>query len=104
MNNSSIVADEKESAQFDICFLQDIHEILSRLEEGRDIENLSHKVLELKEKITQAKQVIEEAKGISNTKSEQEDILKALQQQLQIKRDIVEKYRNFKLERFDQPK
>ena len=97
MSNSNNSSEDKEKVpSFDICFLQDIHEILSRLEAGRDIENLSHKVIELKEKIKQAKAEIEEAKGIDSTKEEQEAILASLQKQLQIKHTIVEKYKNFK--------
>lgn len=93
--NTNTCEDKEKAVPFEICFLQDMHEILSRLEAGRDIENLSHKVIELKEKIKQAKQEIAEAKGIENTKEEQEAILKCLQSQLQIKRSIVEKYKNF---------
>jgi len=93
MSNSE---DKEKVPSFEICFLQDIFEILSRLEAGRDIENLSHKVLELKEKIKQAKLEIEEAKGIDSTKEEQEALLNALQQHLTIKKNIVEKYKDFK--------
>ena len=95
--NSSNISENKEKVPlFEISFLHDIFEILSRLEAGRDIENLSHKVLELKEKINQAKLEIEAAKGIDSTKEEQEAILNALQQHLAIKKNIVEKYKDFK--------
>ena len=97
MNNNNSNSEEKiKLPSFKICFLEDIHEILCRLESDRDIENLSRKVIELKEKIKQAKQEIEEAKGIDNTKEEQEAILDSLQKQLQIKHNIVQKYQNFK--------
>ena len=95
--NTSSCEDKEKPLSFEICFLQDMHEILNRLESGRDIENLSHKVIELKEKIQQAKQEIEETKGIDNTKEKQEAILKCLQNQLQIKRNIVRKYKNFSI-------
>ena len=85
----------EEKSTFDICFLGDIHDILSKLETGHDIENLSQKVIELKNKINQAKEDIHNAKGISNTLEEQENIYKALQQQLEIKQNIVAKYQNF---------
>jgi len=98
MSENGNVSEEKERAPFEVCFLQDIHEILSGLETGRDIENLGNKLIELKEKIKQAKQDIEDAKGIDNTKAQQEAILKSLQQQLQIKKEIVEKHRYFQLD------
>ncbi|CAK8694439.1 unnamed protein product [Clavelina lepadiformis] len=92
MNNSG---KDKEKKPFDLCFLSDIYEILSRLEAGGDIESLTHKVLELKEKINQAKLEIQQAEGIDNTLDEQQSILKALQEQLKIKIGIVQKYENF---------
>ena len=96
MSSGSNSEEKVKVPSFEICFLQDIFEILSTLEARSDFENLSHKVIELKEKIKQAKVEIEQAKGIDSTKEEQEAILHALQQHLKIKKEIVEKYKNFK--------
>ena len=92
-NNSNTSGEEKPN--FDLCFLEDIHGILGKIEQLNDIENLSQKLIELKNKINQAKDDIRDAKGIDNTLEEQENTYKALQAQLEIKQNIVEKYQNF---------
>lgn len=68
-----------------------------RLEVGQDIETLTNKVKELTGKFEQAKQEINSESGIDSTKERQELVLKSLKQQLQIKKQVIEKYQSLTL-------
>lgn len=74
-----------------------------RLEVGQDIDSLTNKVTELTGKFEQAKQEINSESGIDSTKERQELVLKSLKQQLQIKKQVVEKYQNLTLAPNQQP-
>ncbi|XP_077970738.1 uncharacterized protein LOC144425173 [Styela clava] len=103
MNEDVPIIAQEVNESFNVTFLSEIHEILSKLEVGQDIDSLTNKVKELIGKFDQAKQEIAATGGIDSTKERQETVLKSLQQQLQIKRQVIEKYQNLTLSRNQPP-
>lgn len=100
---NSVGGNPAHEIPLNVTFLTEIHDILSKLEVGQDVESLTNKVKELTSKFEQAKQEINSTIGIDSTKERQEAILKSLKQQLQIKTKAVEKYKNFTLSRNQPP-
>lgn len=94
MNTDAPLDTQEVDETFNVTFLSEIHEILSKIEVGQDIDSLTNKVKELTGKFDQAKQEIAATGGIDSTKERQEAVLKSLQQQLQIKKQVIEKYQN----------
>ncbi|XP_046680498.1 mediator of RNA polymerase II transcription subunit 9 isoform X3 [Homalodisca vitripennis] len=78
---------------------RDPHDNAQKSSQSQDI---SQKVIELHNKLEQAKKQVRRLPGVEYSKEEQLEKLETLRKQLRLKRELLQKYRNMYL--FDSPK
>ncbi|CAB0037215.1 unnamed protein product [Trichogramma brassicae] len=88
-------------ADLDIEILPVIYDILRSIEKdphdsqkAKDSADTSQKILELKSKLESARAQINKLPGIEYSKQEQLQKLETLRQQLRLKKELIQKYRN----------
>nr|CAD7202165.1 unnamed protein product [Timema douglasi]CAD7407339.1 unnamed protein product [Timema cristinae]CAD7408634.1 unnamed protein product [Timema poppensis]CAD7575206.1 unnamed protein product [Timema californicum] len=94
----------------DVEFLPLIYEIIRSVEKDpqdtsqktRESHDTSQKVLELQKKLDQARNQLRRLRGVEYNKEEQLDKLATLRKQLQLKKELLQKYRH--MCSFDIPK
>ncbi|XP_067010918.1 mediator of RNA polymerase II transcription subunit 9 isoform X2 [Anabrus simplex] len=88
--------------QVDVDFLPLIYEIIRSVEKDphdttqktRESQDTSQKVLELQKKFDEARNQIGRLPGVEYSKEEQLQKLETLRKQLQLKKELLRKYRN----------
>ncbi|KAK7600793.1 hypothetical protein V9T40_008234 [Parthenolecanium corni] len=99
ISNDSV---DSSSTDVDITFLPLIYEIIRSLErdphdpaqKNAQSQDISQKVLEIQKKLDEARDQIRELPGIEYNKRDQKLQLKHLRNQLQLKRQLILKFRN----------
>ncbi|GFG40280.1 hypothetical protein Cfor_12507 [Coptotermes formosanus] len=112
--NGAALASKLTVDDVDVEFLPLIYEIIRRYGAGverdphdtnqktRESQDTSQKVLELQKKLDQARNQIRRLPGVEHSKEEQLQKLETLRKQLQLKKELLLKYRNMCT--FDIPK
>uniref|UniRef100_A0A1B6GE45 Mediator of RNA polymerase II transcription subunit 9 n=1 Tax=Cuerna arida TaxID=1464854 RepID=A0A1B6GE45_9HEMI len=94
----------------DVDFLPLIYDIIRSVErdphdnaqKSSQSQDISQKVIELHNKLEQAKKQVRRLPGVEYSKEEQLEKLETLRKQLRLKRELLQKYRNMYL--LDSPK
>ena len=96
------IESETVVTEIDTDFLPIIHEIIKTIERdpqdasSKNKESLeaSQKIQDLAKKIETAREQVKKLPGIDHTKEEQAAQLKALKKQLELKQQLIQKYKN----------
>jgi len=78
----------------DVDFLPLIYDLIRSLDKERDNQDTTHKVQELKTKLSTARDQINKLPGITYNKQDQVKLQEALLKQLDMKKDLLLKYKN----------
>ncbi|XP_021942262.1 mediator of RNA polymerase II transcription subunit 9 [Zootermopsis nevadensis] len=108
--NGAVLSSQLTVDNVDVEFLPLIYEIIRCVErdphdtsqKARESQDTSQKILELQRKLDQARNQIRKLPGVEYSKEEQLQKLETLRKQLQLKKDLLLKYRHMCT--FDIPK